>query len=55
MYVVGVCSESLLIQGSVVRNSLDTIDRNMLLYKLMKYDITGNTYNLLKYMYTNFV
>ena len=33
----------------------DMIDRNMLLYKLMKYGITGNIYKLIKSMYDDCV
>ena len=33
----------------------DTIDRNMLLYKLMKYGITGSIYKLIKSMYDDCV
>ena len=33
----------------------DTINRNMLLYKLQKYNITGNVYNFVKSMYKNCV
>ena len=31
----------------------DTIDRNMLFYKLQKLGIVGNTYNIIKTMYIN--